>query len=153
MVGRSKLKAQASKIGICIAVGIAAAGGITTAHSETLTVYNDATGDAYIQLEDTRGIGDQILWNSDMQTEDGTAIGTGSGHCTQLDSDQNYFCSFVINLTGRGIIAGQGVQLTEPLESTFAITGGTGEFVGITGQMTSTPVENRARFVYEIDYH
>ncbi len=153
MSAGSKRKTQVSKIGIYLAGGIVLVSCAAPAQSETLTVYNDATGDAYIQLEQKSGIGDQILWNSDMQTEDGTIIGTGSGHCTQLDSDRNFFCSFVISLTDRGIIAGQGVQLTEPLESTFAITGGTGEFAGISGQMTSTPVENRARFIYEIDYH
>ena len=152
MIGRRSTVARGIKLGACLASAIALASCAAPAQSETLTVYNDATGDAYVRLEQAGGVGDQILWNSDMQTEDGTVIGSGSGQCTQLDSDRNFFCSFVINLADRGIIAGQGVQLTEPLESTFAITGGTGEFEGIAGKMTSTPVENRARFIYEIDY-
>lgn len=131
---------------------ILAACAIEPAHAETLIVYNNATGDTYISANQANGIGDKILWRSEMQTEAGEAVGIGSGHCTQLDSEENYFCSFVINLTDRGIISGHGVQRTEPLNSTYPITGGTGEFAGISGEMTSRPVENRARFIYEINY-
>ena len=87
-----------------------------------------------------------------METESGDVIGVGSGHCTQLDAAENSYCSFSIHLEGRGIIAGQGVQLTEPLDSVYPFTGGTGEFEGITCSMISKPVEDRARFIYEITY-
>lgn len=121
-------------------------------HVKTMTVYNDASGDGYISLDQTDGLGDNILWRSNMETEAGEVIGVGSGHCTQLDSERNFFCSFTIDLDGRGILAGQGVQRTEPIPSTYPIIGGTGEFEGVTGSMMSRPVEDRARFVYQITY-
>ena len=117
-----------------------------------LTVYNDAVGDAYLSMDKEGGIGNQILWHSNMETEDGAVIGTGAGHCTRIDAADNYFCTFNIELHDRGIIAGQGVQRTEPLTSTYPIIGGTGEFEGISGQLASRPVEDRARFVFEIKY-
>ena len=121
-------------------------------HIQSMTVYNDASGDGYISFDRLNGIGNKIVWHSEMQTEAGDRIGTGSGHCTQLDADKNFFCSFVISLDGRGTLAGQGVQQTEPTPSTYPIIGGTGEFEGVTGTMVSMPVENRARFIYEISF-
>lgn len=126
--------------------------GASAAAEQSLTIYNDASGDTYLSAGQTGGIGDKILWRSEMQTFEGDPVGLGSGHCTQLDEDQNFFCSFVIDLNDRGMIAGQGVQRTEPMPSVFAITGGTGTFAGIVGDMISYPVEERARFVYEINY-
>ncbi|MFN3212008.1 MAG: hypothetical protein ACE37M_02775 [Henriciella sp.] len=121
-------------------------------HRHAMTIYNDASNDGYLSFGQTDGIGDKIVWHSDMQTETGEAIGVGSGHCTQLDADKNFFCSFTIAIDGRGIFAGQGVQQTEPAPSNYPITAGTGEFEGATGTMISKPVEDRARFVYEISY-
>lgn len=121
-------------------------------HVQTMTIYNDASGDGYIAFDRVNGIGDKIVWNSEMQTEAGERVGTGSGHCTQLDAEKNFFCSFVIDLDGRGMLAGQGVQQTEPAPSMFPIIGGTGEFEGATGTMVSMPIEDRARFIYEISF-
>ena len=141
------------------AVGLAAIGiGLgacttTLSSSESMTVYNVSSDDTYIAFEQPGNIGNKILWRSDVQTEEGLSIGLGSGHCTQLDDEENFFCSFVVDLYGRGRIAGHGVQLTEPEESTFPIIGGTGEFKGIVGEIRSRPVENRARFVYEMKYN
>lgn len=124
----------------------------TSACAETLTVYNDAQGDAFVTFDQPGKVGDKTLWRSEMQTKDGTVIGIGSGECTRLDAVGNRFCSLVIDLDGRGMIAAQGVQLKELPESTYPITGGTGEFAGIVGQLRSKPVEDRARFMYVIEY-
>jgi hypothetical protein len=117
-----------------------------------MTIYNDASADGYVTVGAENGLGDKILWRSEMQTEAGRAIGTGSGHCTKLDTKENFFCSFTIEVTDQGLIAAQGVQLAEPQASTFAITGGTGAFAGITGEMIARPIESRNRFVYDIAY-
>ena len=45
-----------------------------------------------------------------------------------------------------------GVQRTEPQISTLTIVGGTDDYEGARGTIRSTPVEDRARFKYEIDY-
>lgn len=133
---------------------ICAAGFLTVgqATAETLTLYNDARNDSFVALAQPNNAGDMIIWHSDMQTEDGRKVGTGSGTCTRLDQRGNYFCNFVIDHNGHGILAGSGVQRTEPEPSVFPITGGTGHYQGVTGTMTSIPVENRKRFKYDIDY-
>ena len=145
---------QIAKIAIASGIILTAFSSTAVAddHVQTMTIYNDASGDGYIAFDRVNGIGDKIVWNSEMQTEAGDRIGTGSGHCTQLDAERNFFCSFVIDLDGRGMIAGHGVQQTEPTPSTYPIIGGTGEFEGATGKMVSMPVEDRARFVYEISF-
>ncbi len=120
--------------------------------AKALTIFNDASSDRYVELSAENGIGNQILWHSEMQTPAGEPIGTGSGHCIKLDAQANHFCTFNIELEGRGIIAGQGVQRTEPLDSLYPITGGTGEFAGASGTLRSRPVEDRTRFIYEIEY-
>lgn len=138
--------------GIC-SIGVLAITGCTSlAQAETMVIYNDSTADSFIRMEQKHGIGDQILWNSTVETLEGDVIGDGAGHCTQVDAAKNYYCGFVVHLEDRGRISGQGVQRTEPFESSFPITGGTGEFEGIVGEIKSTPVEDRARFVYEIEY-
>ena len=119
---------------------------------KTMTLYNDASADGYVSHEKTDGLGDKILWRSDMLDVDGDRVGTGSGHCTKLDADENFFCAFTIQLDGRGIISGHGVQLTEPTVSTYPITGGTGEFEGITGEAESWPNEDRSKFIYDLEY-
>lgn len=117
-----------------------------------MTLYNLSADDAFIQFEQPDGVGDKILWRSEMQTEEGEAVGIGSGHCVKLDAAENFFCSFTIELDGRVTLAGHGVQLTEPALSTFPITGGTGEFEGVHGEFETKPVEDRARYKYVITY-
>ncbi len=120
--------------------------------ADVLTVYNDAKDDVYVKLGQPGNVGDQILWHSDIQLADGTKVGTGSGKCARLDDAGNHFCSFVIELDSRGTLAGVGVQRTEPAISRFPIVGGTGEFRNIRGEIRSWPVEERARFLYEIEF-
>lgn len=135
-----------------VALNVLLMGACTVANAETMTIYNVSSDDSYVRHGGPDGIGDKILWNSEVQTESGEVIGIGSGHCAQLDAAQNFFCSYVIDLDDRGMIAGQGVQRTEPMQSTFPILGGTGEFEGITGIVYTRPVEDRARFIYELEY-
>ena len=145
---------QIAKMSLAAGIFITAFTPLSSADDQlkTMTIYNDASGDSYLAFDLNHGIGDKIVWHSDMQTETGEVIGIGSGHCTQLDAEKNFFCSFNIELEGRGILAGQGVQQTEPTPSTYPIIAGTGEFKGATGTMISKPVEDRARFIYEIRY-
>ena len=148
-IAKARWATTAGLIAICASLGACST---LPVQSKTLTVYNLSSGDAYIEFEQPNSIGDKILWRSDVQTLGGESLGIGSGHCTRLDADANFFCSFTVTLDGRGIIAGHGIQRTEPLESTFPIIGGTGEFEGIVGEIKSTPIEDRARFRYDMTY-
>jgi hypothetical protein len=133
---------------LCVALLLAAG----AAAAEQMTLYNVATGDHFVELGQEGGAGDMILWNSDMEDEAGNKLGTGAGTCIRLDAAGNHMCNLTIQHDGHGTINVSGVQVVEPETSTLTIVGGTGDYEGITGTVRSTPVEDRARFKYEIDY-
>jgi len=126
--------------------------GASGAAAETLTVWSAAEGDSFLAAGRTDGIGDLILWHSDLEGEDGTAIGRNAGTCTRIDAEGSHFCSIVIYHDGAGALSFQGVQLPEPAPSRYVIIGGTGSYAGATGELEATPVENRARFRYDITF-
>jgi Allene oxide cyclase barrel like domain len=133
---------------ICAALLLSA--GAATA--EQMTMYNVATGDHFVELGQDGGAGDTIVWNSDMEDEQGEKLGSGAGSCIQVDAAGNYMCSLTIGHDGHGTINASGFQAVAPATSILTIVGGTGAYEGITGTVRSTPVEQRARFRYEIDY-
>ena len=122
------------------------------AAAEQMTLYNVATGDHFIGLGQEGGAGDMILWHSEVQDEAGTRLGVGAGTCIRLDAAGNHFCNLTIHHEGRGAINASGMQAEEPTPSALTIVGDTGDYQGITGTLRSTPIEDRARFKYEIDY-
>ena len=123
-----------------------------SAAAEQMTLYNVATDDRFVELGKEGGAGDMILWHSEVQDEAGNRLGTGAGTCIRLDAAGNHFCNLTIHHDGRGAINASGMQAEEPAPSALTIVGGTGDYQGITGTLRSTPVEDRARFKYEIDY-
>jgi hypothetical protein len=135
-------------LAICAALLIAAG----AAAAEQLTLYNLATGDRFVELGQDGGVGDMTLWHSDLQDEQGNKLGTGAGVCTRLDAAGNHMCDLTIEHDGHGTLIVSGVQVVEPATATLTIVGGTGDYQGATGTVGSTPIEDRARFRYEIDY-
>jgi hypothetical protein len=122
------------------------------AAAEQMTLYNVATGDRFVELGQDGGVANMILWNSDMEDEQGDKLGTGAGTCIRVDAAGNHMCHMTIQLDGHGALIVSGLQVVEPAPSALAIVGGTGNYRGATGTVRSTPVEDRARFKYEIDY-
>lgn len=124
----------------------------TMSNAETLTVFNDALSDTFVNFSRPGGVGDSILWNSAIETKAGENIGTGAGTCQRLDYEGNYYCNYVLIHRGHGTLSVSGVQVVEPGQSTFVITGGTGAYLGAKGEVLAIPVENRARFRNDIHY-
>lgn len=122
------------------------------ATAERMTLYSLATGDHFLEFDRKGGIGNMILWNSELQDEAGNKIGSDTGSCIQVDAAGSHLCDIILDHEGRGWMVLNGVQLVEPETSTLTIVGGTDEYEGITGKIQSTPVEDRARFKYEVDY-
>lgn len=133
---------------ICAAILLTAGAAV----AEQMTLFNVATGDHFVELGQDGSAGDMILWHSELQDEAGNRLGVGAGVCTRLDAAGNHFCNMTIHHDGRGAINASGMQAAEPAPSAMTIVGGTGDYEGITGTLRSTPVEDRARFKYEIDY-
>jgi hypothetical protein len=117
-----------------------------------MTLYSLATDDRFVELGQDGGAGNMTLWHSQIQDREGNRLGTGAGVCIRLDAAGNAMCEWVIQHDGRGAINVSGVQVAEPATATLTIVGGTGDYQGATGTVRSTPVEDRARFKYEIDY-
>ena len=117
-----------------------------------MTLYSLASGDSFIELGGEGGVGDTTVWNSELQDEQRKKIGTTTGSCVRVDAEGNHLCSIVVDHHGHGRMSLHGVQRVEPRASTLTIIGGTDAYQGITGTIRSTPVEERARFRYEVDY-
>lgn len=124
----------------------------TPAAAERMTLYSVAEGDTFLESGRLDGIGDTTLWNAGLETEAGETVGSVAGSCVQIDDAGTHLCEIAIHHRGRGRMHVQGVQLPEPEPSALTIVGGSGDYAGITGTIESTPVEDRARFRYDIDY-
>jgi hypothetical protein len=84
-------KARLTQITFATIGGVALVGCSGAAPApETMTLYNLSADDAFIQFEQPDGVGDKILWRSEIQTEEGEAVGIGSGHCVKLDAAENF---------------------------------------------------------------
>lgn len=122
------------------------------ASAEQLTLFSDAQEDGFVALDQPGGKGNMIVWNSALERQDGTVAGTNAGFCIRLDGLGNHMCDFIIDHEGRGQMTFSGVQVAEPGTSLLVITGGTDQYRGAKGSVLSTPVENRTRFRFVIDY-
>jgi hypothetical protein len=120
--------------------------------AETLTLFSNAEEDGFVGLGQPGGKGDLIVWNSALETQDRAVVGTNAGFCIRVDEPGNFMCDFIIGHEGHGQMTFSGVQVVEPGTSRVVITGGSGKYQGATGEVLSTPVENRARFRFDIDY-
>ena len=135
-----------------VSIGVAILLLAGAAAAEQMTLYSLATADRFVDLGQAGGVGNMTLWNSELQDEAGNKLGTGAGVCIRLDAAGNIMCDLVIEHDGRGTINVSGMQVAEPATATVTILGGTGDYQGATGTVRSAPVEDRARFKYEIDY-
>lgn len=126
--------------------------GAPPALAEQMTLYSYAAGDHFVEVGREGGIGDMIVWDGELQDEPGNRLGSDTGSCIRVDAESTHVCTIVIDYDGHGIINLSGVQRPEPAPSILTIVGGTGAYEGITGSLVSTPVEDRARFKYEVEF-
>lgn len=116
----------------------------------TLVVIERATSDTFIDLgEEGESIGDLLAFANDVYDENNeTQVGTDQGSCVLTVPGEAYECAWTLTLEDGQIMA-QGPFL-ENAESVLAITGGTGAYVGVTGQLTVRALsEDENEFTYE----
>lgn len=116
----------------------------------TLVVIEHATSDTLIDLgEEGASIGDMIAFANDVYDETNTdQIGTDQGSCVLTVPGEAYECAWTLTLE-EGQIMVQG-PFFENSDSTLAITGGTGAFLGVSGQLTVRPLsDTELEFTYE----
>jgi hypothetical protein len=122
------------------------------ATAEQLVLYGSAADDHHLDLGQEGGVGNMILWHGALEDEQGSAVGTTTGRCLQVDDKGTHICDIVLDHEGHGMINANGIQTKEPTTATHTIIGGTSDYSGIHGSMTSDPVENGARFRYQLEY-
>lgn len=121
------------------------------AAASELTLYNDAREDVFLPAPGggAEDPGAQILWNSAMTTAAGEVLGDSAGQCVRVDGAGAYLCTMLLYLAD-GTLVMTGRQEVEPNPSLWVVTGGSGAYAGASGTATAVPVEERARFRYDI---
>ena len=118
---------------------IGAAATLICAHAsaaEQLTVVEHAKSDATAHIgpkQDNRG--DVLTWTNDMfDAADKVKVGTDQGFCIRVAVGKAYECSWTTTLAG-GQIMVEG-PFYDAGDSVLAVTGGSGKYAGVGGQMT-----------------
>lgn len=117
----------------------------------TLVFVERATSDTTIDLgPDGESLGDVLAFANEVYDETNTTLaGTDQGWCVLTRPGDAYECSWTLTL-GDGQIMVQGPYLNEGA-SALTITGGTGVYVGVTGELTVRVLsEEEIEFTYEL---
>ncbi len=108
-------------------------------------------------------LGDRFVFSDDLYREKGgEQVGTNVGECTFLRRDTDarsvsIQCLATFSLDGKGQITVQGLitfveTQTTPEPLTVAVTGGTGDFAGVGGELTVEEVsETEANVTIRLD--
>jgi allene oxide cyclase len=124
---------------------------VTGGNVVTLIVVERATSDTTIDLGETGdSIGDLLVFANDIYDESNTdQIGTDQGSCVRTVPGTAYECAWTLTLAD-GQIMVQGPFLDSD-ESVLAITGGTGAYVGVSGQARVRALSDAEnQFTYEL---
>ena len=135
------------------AAGLMASGTIAFAEPQELKVVEHATTDA---VTDTGAEGDSAgdiltFANEVFDADDKNKVGTDQGICFRTVPGKAWECFWTLSLD-KGQITVEGPFLDSG-DSVLAITGGTGEFAGATGDMALSAIGTDGKaynFVYRI---
>ena len=113
------------------------------AAADTITVVERATSDV---VTDTGAkddsVGDILTFANDIyDARNKYVVGSDDGYCLRTVVGKTWECAWSTKLDG-GLITVQG-PFHDGKDSMLAITGGTGIYVGATGQMSLHPRNNR----------
>jgi allene oxide cyclase len=105
------------------------------AAQETIAVIEHASSDTVTDLGDEGdSMGDTLSFSNELyDSDDANVVGTINGSCVRTSPGKMWECSFTNVLEG-GTISAQG-PFMDTGEGTFAITGGTGEYSGASGEL------------------
>jgi hypothetical protein len=118
---------------VAVAANASATGGprtLTLAVHETTFHYSDAAPTKQLSAGDSFQITDRLA-------QSGKTVGNDALNCVQVDSAEN-ICTGTFTLPGRGSVQIQGLSRTTTDSDTYTIVGGTGEFAGAGGILTTS---------------
>jgi hypothetical protein len=145
---------------VLVLVGILGSGRFEPAPAaaqETLTLIEHVSNEVVVDLaEEGDSAGDTLVFHNELYDDkDANLVGTTNGSCVRTEVGSMWECTFT-NTMEQGSLVVQG-PFHDSGQGTFAITGGTGEYSGASGQMSltaangSTADSPKWKFVFEIN--
>jgi allene oxide cyclase len=127
------------------------------AAKESLTVIEHVTSETVVDLGDEGDtVGDTLVFNNELYDDkDANLVGSSNGSCIRTAVGKLWECTFT-NSMENGSLVVEG-PFEESGTGTFAITGGTGDYSGASGQMTLTAADDSTadspkwKFAFEIN--
>jgi allene oxide cyclase len=127
------------------------------AAKESLTLIEHVTSEEVVDLGgegDT--VGDTLVFNNELyDDQDANLVGTTNGSCIRTAVGKLWECTFTSTIENGSLVV-EG-PFEDSGTGTFAITGGTGDYSGATGEMTLTAADDSTaespkwQFVFEIN--
>jgi hypothetical protein len=105
------------------------------AAKESIVVIEHATTDAVVDLgEEGDTAGDTLVFSNELfDADNANVVGTSAGSCVRTVVGKAWECTWS-NTLENGSLTAQGT-FYDTGDGTFAITGGTGDYSGATGEM------------------
>jgi hypothetical protein len=127
------------------------------AAQETLTLIEHVSNEVLVDIGDEGDTaGDLLVFNNELYDDtDANLVGNSNGSCIRTAVGELWECTFT-NTMEHGALVVTG-PFHDSGRGTFAITGGTGDYSGATGQMNLTAAEGSTadspkwQFVFEIN--
>jgi hypothetical protein len=132
-------KGNGSAARVLVMAGCLALTGCAVTDDRTLVTIADAqTGPATLvdMGEPGDSVGDTVVFDQPLLDEHGAAIGNNSGVCIRTHAGHSYQCQWTLTFDDGSIqVAGREADQGS---SAISIVGGTGAYIGISGEMIST---------------
>jgi hypothetical protein len=117
----------------------------------TLVVIENAVSDTVVDLgPEGDSLGDTLAFSNPLSDEaEANLVGHSQGTCTRVEVGVAWECTWT-NVLENGSLVVQGPFL-DAGESMLAITGGTGDYAGATGQMRLHALEGGTKYEFAFD--
>jgi hypothetical protein len=125
-----------------------------TVAKEEIVVIEHATSDAVVDLgEEGDSVGDTLVFSNEVyDSADANVVGSNQGSCVRTKKGEAWECTWTTMLDDGSIVV-QGPFYDDGRDSTLAITGGTGDYAGATGEMylKSRDGGDKYEFTFELN--
>jgi hypothetical protein len=117
-------------------------GGVPAAAQETLVLIEHVTDEQVVDLSDEGdSVGDTLVFSNELYDDQNVSlVGRSHGSCMRTVVGESWDCTFTNTLENGSLV------VTGPFyddgTGAFAITGGTGDYAGASGQMSLTAAES-----------
>ena len=129
-------------------------GAAPAAAKESITVIEHATTDAVVDLgEEGDTVGDTLVFANEVyDADDASVVGTSTGSCVRTVVGKAWECTWTNSLADGSIVV-QGPFYDDGSDSVLAITGGTGDYAGVNGELHLKARDGGAKyeFTFEIN--